>query len=111
METHVASMSSGEPAHRAGPRHTFALADLDASDAARAGGKARGLAALISAGFRVPAGFVIAADAFERFCAANRLAPEPSEAEVLVGALPDELAAELIEQAATLGAPLAVRSS
>ena len=89
--------------------------DEDFDSAARTGGKAEGLRELIRAGFRVPRGFCVTADAFERI-----VFPRAHQAETLddlrrrirEAKLPEVMAAEVRHRLASIGAERwAVRSS
>ena len=88
------------------------MSALTRADADRAGAKAANLGELKRAGFPVPDGFVLTADAFDRFLADSGLdATSPSEA-VAAAALPPDVADALRSAARLLGdTPLAVRSS
>ncbi len=57
----------------AGPELILSLAETAARTDAEVGGKARGLARLMAAGYRVPPGFCIGAAAYERFVTGNDL--------------------------------------
>ena len=57
----------------AGPELILSLTEAAARTDAEVGGKARGLARLMSAGYRVPAGFCVGVAAYERFVASNDL--------------------------------------
>lgn len=94
--------------------HTYILqlSECTAGDTIRVGTKAANLGDLMRAGFPVPDGFVLTAEAFERFVNANRLdesiSPEVAES----GIMPDEVADALMVAASGLdGRSLAVRSS
>ncbi|TWF92366.1 PEP/pyruvate-binding domain-containing protein [Saccharopolyspora dendranthemae] len=82
------------------------------------GGKAANLGELIGAGFRVPPGFVITTEAYERVCqVADLLDGLPGSAgaireRISTTSLPAELAAAITDACAELGpGPVAVRSS
>jgi pyruvate, water dikinase len=118
--------SSGAP-----PRLVRQIADLGAADVASAGGKAAGLGELTRAGLRVPAGYVVTAEAFG--LAMGTLDPAlrdeigrlPADdvdaigrvaagvrARITAAPLPPEVAAEITAAHDRLGAPaVAVRSS
>ena len=69
------------------------LKDLSSRDTKIAGAKAANIGELSKAGFQVPDGFVLTAQAFDAFLAANGL-NEDSAAEVISGAVfPQEIAA------------------
>ena len=96
-------------------------------DPSSVGGKAASLGRLLRAGFPVPAGFVLVADAVRAYLRANSLeselanlvarAPEALEGDILArlraGRWPDELRSALAAACASLGErmPVAVRSS
>ncbi len=91
------------------------LRDADAT----CGGKAQGLAKLITAGLAVPPGFVIADGAFRSIVGELRISDTGEVGHVLGraaeaianAAIPEELEREVRERAADLGSLLAVRSS
>ncbi|MCB9742059.1 MAG: hypothetical protein H6740_05635 [Alphaproteobacteria bacterium] len=97
--------------------------EVDPLDRARFGGKACGLARLVSRGLPVPPALVLPVEAWRAFLSLNGLEAlarrahrEPEAAadlrrRVLTGRLPPELAGALRERAAHLGDRLAVRSS
>src|SRR5206468_9746614 len=96
--------------HRAG--YVLPLRGLGRTDRTRAGTKAANLGELVNASFPVPDGFVLTADAFGRFLAANRLGAEASADSIAAARLPPDLSDELVEAASAFGdMPLAVRSS
>lgn len=101
-------MDNGE--QKAG--YVLPLRGLGRTDRTSVGTKAANLGELASANFPVPDGFVLTADAFGRFLAANGLGAESSAESVAAAPLPPDLDDALVEAAATFGdAPMAVRSS
>jgi pyruvate, water dikinase len=118
--------SSGAP-----PRLVRQIADLGAADVASAGGKAASLGELTRAGLRVPAGYVVTAEAFGLAMGAlepavraeiGRLPADDVDAigrcaagvraRITAAPLPPEVAAEITAAHDRLGAPaVAVRSS
>jgi phosphohistidine swiveling domain-containing protein len=92
--------------------YVLPLGALGRNDRACAGTKAANLGDLVQANFPVPDGFVLTADAFGRFLAANRIGAESSAESIAAASLPPDLDDALLEAAARFGdAPLAVRSS
>ncbi|MEE8313622.1 MAG: PEP/pyruvate-binding domain-containing protein [Myxococcota bacterium] len=113
--------------------HILAFGEAHGSEAWRTGPKAAHLSALYEAGFRVPRGFAVAAEALDRYLAANGIAPQVHELLIdldnagfesigdrparlrdliMTGKVPEDLAGELREALAGLGnVPVAVRSS
>lgn len=92
--------------------YVLPLGGLGRTDRTRAGTKASNLGELASANFPVPDGFVLTADAFGRFLAANGLGAEASAESIAAAPLPPDLNDALVEAAAAFGdTPLAVRSS
>ena len=88
------------------------LRGLTAEDAYRVGPKAANLGELLRAGFSVPEGVVLTADAFTWFVQRMHLDPDSDPAVVAVTTLPREIARELATAVVGLGnGPLAVRSS
>ncbi|MDA8195163.1 MAG: PEP-utilizing enzyme [Thermaerobacter sp.] len=88
------------------------LAEIAAQDAFRTGPKAANLGDLLRAGFAVPAGFVLTADAFREFLEAAHLGPESDAAAVKAAPLPEGTAREVVTAVGALGdVVLAVRSS
>jgi phosphohistidine swiveling domain-containing protein len=93
-------------------RYILRLDELSRPDAPRAGAKAANLGELLTAGFTVPAGFVLTVEAFERFRTLNGFGPSTRLAEVAAAPLPDEVIKDLLAAHSTMpDAPLAVRSS
>ncbi|MEZ5990688.1 MAG: phosphoenolpyruvate synthase [Planctomycetota bacterium] len=116
-----------------GQRYARPLATIGRDDAGGAGGKGANLGELLAAGFPVPDGFVVTADAFRAFLDANGLrddfvaavtgakVDDPRalqdlcdglRARVLAGRIPEAVAADVDEALTALGdGPVAVRSS
>ncbi len=93
-------------------RYVLPLRAVGRTDRARAGTKASNLGELANADFPVPDGFVLTADAFGRFLAANGLGAESLAESIAAAPLPPDVKDELVDAAAAFGdAPLAVRSS
>lgn len=93
-------------------RYILRLDELSRADAPRTGAKAAHLGDLLNAGFRVPAGFVLAVEAFERFRTVNGFGPSTRQAEVAAAPLPDDVVEALLTAHSSIpDAPLAVRSS
>jgi rifampicin phosphotransferase len=96
----------------ANTRYILRLHELSRAHAPRAGAKAANLGELLNAGFRVPSGFVLAVEAFERFRTLHGFGASAPPEEVAAAPLPDDVAEELVAAHATVrDAPLAVRSS
>ena len=88
------------------------LRGVSRSDVARVGAKAANLGELAGVGFLVPEGFVVTADAFERFLTVNGLDPDSSPETVSTAPLPLELEQAIRNALIYTGeVPLAVRSS
>src|SRR2546421_2399008 len=94
------------------PPHILPLDALTRADVHHAGAKAATLGDLARAGFLVPDGFVLTADAYARFLAANALRRDSSAETAAAAPLPQNLADAVLPAAARFdAAPLAVRPS
>ena len=103
---------AGQLQNDAHSNYVLNLMDIAQHDAERAGAKATRLGVLAHAGFPVPDGLVLTADAFDRFLAANALDSDISSEDVIAATLPNEIAAALLAAADAFDdLPLAVRSS
>jgi pyruvate,water dikinase len=89
-----------------------ALADLRGADAAVAGGKGANLGELVGAGFRVPPGFVITAQAYLRAVHEAGLAEELASAVAGTDTdAPEALAGRLQQQVASVALPAGLRDA
>jgi pyruvate,water dikinase len=92
--------------------YTLPLDSSAASDRAKVGSKAARLAELTSAGFPVPAGFVVSVDAARAFARAHQVTAASPAAAVNRLPIPDEVADAVRHALRDLGeGPVAVRSS
>ncbi|HEY7849256.1 MAG TPA: PEP/pyruvate-binding domain-containing protein [Ktedonobacterales bacterium] len=92
--------------------YVLRLSECSRLDLPSIGTKAAHLAELAQEGFPVPVGFVLTADAFDRFLAANALNLGSAQEAVAAASLPPDVAGALLTAAQELGdVPLAVRSS
>jgi rifampicin phosphotransferase len=93
-------------------RYVLHLPELTRAHTPRAGVKAANLGELLSAGFDVPGGFVLAVEAFERFLGLHGFGASAPADEVADAPLPDDVAEELVAAHASVRDELlAVRSS
>jgi rifampicin phosphotransferase len=93
-------------------RYVLQLHELSRAHAPRAGTKASNLGELLTAGFNVPGGFVLAVEAFERFRRFHGFGSSAAQDEVAAAPLPDDVTEELLHAHETIrGELLAVRSS
>ena len=92
-------------------RVVLSLREAVHCSASEVGGKAVNLALLQDAGFHVPDGFVITADAFVAFVETSGFDADTSPNTVQTASLPVEVAAGLNQVLKQLGGPVAMRSS